>query len=222
MNTTLKDIVKEELQKLLQDNFIYPISNSKWVSPLVIVPKKNGKWRICVDFRELNKATYRDYFSFPFIDQVLDTLFGKKYFSFLNGFSGYNQIQISQEDQDKTTFTCPWGTYAYRVLPFGLCNSPATFQRVVLAIFSDLTHDCVDVYMDDLTVCMDDFQQALDNLEKVLVRCKETNLSLSNKKSRIFLTKGIVLGHHISGIGIRVDPTKIDIISQIKIPSSQK
>jgi hypothetical protein len=118
MNPALKDIVKEELQKILQANLIYPISDSQWVYPLVIVPKKNGKWRICVDIRELNKATHRDYFPLPFIDQVLDTLSGKKYFSFLDGFSGYNQIQIAPEDQEKTTFTCPWGTYAYRILPF--------------------------------------------------------------------------------------------------------
>ena len=129
MNPALKDIVKEELQKLLNVNFIYSILDSKWVSPLVVVPKKNGKWKICVDYRDLNKSTLKDYFPLPFIDQVLDTLAGKKYFSFLNGFSGYNQIQIAPEDQEKTTFTCPWGTYAYRVLPFGLCNAPATFQK---------------------------------------------------------------------------------------------
>ena len=127
MNPALKDIVKEELQKLLDAGFIYPISDSEWVSPLVLVPKKNGKWRICVDYQELNKATKKDHFPLPFIDQVLDGLAGKKFFSFLDGFSGYNQIQISPEDQDKTTFTCPWGTFAYRVLPFGLCNAPATF-----------------------------------------------------------------------------------------------
>ena len=98
MNPTLKDIVKEELQKLLHVNFIYLISDSKWVSPLVIVPKKNGKWRICLEFRELNKDTYRDYFPLPFIDQVLDTLSGKMYFSFLDGFSGYNKIQIAPKD----------------------------------------------------------------------------------------------------------------------------
>jgi hypothetical protein len=114
MNRALKYIVKEELQKLLHVNFIYPISDSKWVSPLVIVPKNNGKWRICVDFRELNKGTYIDYFIFPFIDQVLDTLSGKMYFSFLDGFSGYNQIQIAPKYQEKTTFIFPWGTYAYR------------------------------------------------------------------------------------------------------------
>jgi hypothetical protein len=158
MNPSLKDIVKEELQKLLHANFIYPISDSKCVSPLVIVPKKNGKWGICLEFQELNKDTYRNYFPFPFIDQVLDTLSGKRYFSFLYDFSGYNQIQISPEDQEKTTFTCPWGTYAYRVLPFGLCNAPATYQRVFLAILSELTHDCVEVYMDDFTIYGDDFQ----------------------------------------------------------------
>jgi len=99
MNPTLKDIVKEELQKLLDAGFIYPISYSKWVSPLVLVPKKNGKWRICVDYRELNKATKKEHFPFPFIDQVLDGLAGKKFFSFLDGFSGYNQIWISPEEQ---------------------------------------------------------------------------------------------------------------------------
>ena len=98
MNPSLRDIVKEELQKLLNVNFIYPISHSRWVSPLVVVPKKNGKWQICVDYRELNKATLRYHFSFSFIDQVLDTLSEKKYFSFLDGFSGYNQIQIAPKD----------------------------------------------------------------------------------------------------------------------------
>ena len=126
LNPHLRDIVKEELQKLLDVDFIYPISDSWWVSPLVIVPKKNGKWQIYVDYRELNKATQKDHFPLPFIDQVLDTLAGKNFFSFLDGFSGYNQIQISLEDQDKTTFTCPWGTFAYRVFPFRLCNAPAT------------------------------------------------------------------------------------------------
>ena len=112
MNPMMKEIMKEELQKLLQVGFIYPISDSQWVSPLVVVPKKNWKWRICVDYRELNKATLKDHFPLPFIDQVLDSLAGKKLFSFLDGFSGYNQIKIALEDQDKTTFTCPWGTYA--------------------------------------------------------------------------------------------------------------
>lgn len=127
MNPALIDIVKEELKKLLDAGFIYSISDSEWVSPLVLVPTKNGKWIICVDYQELNKATKKDHFPLPFIDQLLDGLAGKKFFSFLDGFSRYNHIQINPEDQDKTNFTCPWGTFAYRVLPFGLCNTPATF-----------------------------------------------------------------------------------------------
>jgi len=98
MNLALKDIVKEELQKILDVGLIYPISHSEWVSPLVLVPKKNWNWRICVNYRELNKAIKKDDFPLPFIDQVLDGLVGKKKFSFLDRFSGYNQIQIFLED----------------------------------------------------------------------------------------------------------------------------
>ena len=99
MNPALKDIVKEELQKLLNVSFIYPISDSKWVSPPMVVPKKvTRKWCICVDFQELNKATLKDYFPLPFIDQVLDTMSSKQYFSFLDGYSEYNQILIAPED----------------------------------------------------------------------------------------------------------------------------
>eukprot|EP00253_Pinus_taeda_P025855 PITA_25855 len=168
LNPHLKEVVKVELQKLSDVNFIYPISDSKWVSPLVVVPKKNGKWIICVDYRELNKETQKDHFPFPFIDQVLDTLAGKKFFSFLDGFNGYNQIQIAPEDQDKTTFTCPWETFAYRVLTFGLCNAPATFQRAIPRIFADLINEGLEVYMDDFTPYRDQFDPALETLEKVL------------------------------------------------------
>jgi len=150
---------------------------------------------------------------------VLDTLFGKKYFYFLDG---YNQIQIAKVDQENTTFTCPWGTYAYRVLPLFLCNAPATFQRVVLAIFFDFIHDCVEVYMDDFTVYGDDFPQALENLEKVLVRRQEAHLALSSSKCKMMQNKGIVLGHHVSFKGIKVDTSKIEVISRIPIPSTQK
>ena len=155
-----------------------------------------------MDYRALNKATQKYHFPFPFIDQVLDTLAGKKFFSFLDGFSGYNQIHIAPEDQDKTTFTFPWGTFAYRVLPFGLCNAPATFQRAVLEIFSDLVNDSVEIYMDDFTPYGNSFEEALDNLEKVLKRCKQTHLSLSTEKCHMMMQEGIVLGHFILAAGI--------------------
>jgi len=133
---------------------------------------------------------------------VLDGLARKKFFSFLNGFSEHNQIQISSEDQDKTTFTCPWGTFAYQVLPFGLCNAPATFQRAVLSIFSELVHDSVEIYMDDFTPYESNFQEALTNLGKVLTTCIEMNLSLSPEKCEFLMTEGTVLGHTISRQGL--------------------
>eukprot|EP00253_Pinus_taeda_P017525 PITA_17525 len=222
MNPNLREIVKEELQKLLNVNFIYPISDSRWVSPLVVVPKKNGKWRVCIDYRELNKATLKDHFPLPFIDRVLDTLAGKKYFSFLDGYGGYNQIQVAPENQKKTTFTCPWETFSYQVLPFGLCNAPAKFQRAVLGIFPDLIHDCVEVYMDDFTVYRDSFEEALENLEKVLIICKETNLSLSHEKCFMMFTEGIDFGLHVLGDGIKVDRTKVEVISKLPIPNCEK
>jgi len=195
LNPHLKDVVKAELQKLLDVNIIYPISYSKWVSPLMVVPKKSWKWRICVDYRELNKATQKDHFPLPFTDQVLDTLAGKKFFSLLDGFNGYNQIQIAREDQDKTTFTCPWGTFSYRFLPFGLCNAPATFQRAILSIFADLINERLEVYMDDFTPYGEDFDPALYTLEKGLQRCIATRLCLNHEKCYMLMTEGLILGH---------------------------
>eukprot|EP00253_Pinus_taeda_P006126 PITA_06126 len=220
MNPALKDIVKEEVQKLLDAGFIYPISDSEWVSPLVLVPEKNGKWRICVDYRELNKATKKDHFPLPFIDQVLDGLAGKRFFSFLDGFNGYNQIQISPKNQDKTNFTCPWGTFSYCILPFGLCNVPATFQRSVLSIFGELVHDSVEIYMDDFTPYGSSFQEALSNLGKFLSKCIAMNLSLSPEKYEFLMTEGTVLGHTISRQGLQVYPSKNSIIK--KVPPPQK
>eukprot|EP00253_Pinus_taeda_P029982 PITA_29982 len=218
MNPALKDIVREELEKLLDAGFIYPISNSEWVSPLVLVPKKNCKWRICVDYGELNKATKKDHFPLPFIDQALDSLAGKKFFSFLDGFSGYNQIQISPKYQDNTIFTCRWGTFAYWVLPFGFCNAPTTFQRAVLRIFSELVHDAVEIYMDDFTPYGSDFQEALSNLGKVLDKCIEMILSLNLEKCEFLMTEGTMLGQAISQQELQVDPNKIAIIQRVPPP----
>eukprot|EP00253_Pinus_taeda_P026227 PITA_26227 len=221
MNPNLREIAKEELQKLLNAGFIYPISDSEWVSLLVIIPKKNGKWRVCVDYRALNKSTQKDHFPLPFIDQVLDSLSGKRFFSFLDGFSGYNQIKIAPQDQDKTTFTSPWGTFAYKVLPFGLCNAPTTFQRAVIGIFSNMLNDSLEIFMDDFTPYGVTFKDALQNLEKVLKCCIESHLSLSIEKCHMMMNEGIVLGHFISFLGIQFDPSKVQVIQTLPIPKTQ-
>jgi hypothetical protein len=221
MNPNLREILKEELQNFFNAGFIYPISDNEWVSPLVIVLKKNRKWRVCVDYRDLNKVTQKIHFLLPFIDQVLHSLVGKKFFSFLDGFSGYNQIKIAPQDQDKTTFTSPWGTFSYRVLPFGLCNAPTTFQRAVIGIFSDMINDSMEIFMDDFTPYGVSFEESLQNIEKVLNRCIQFHLSLRTKKCHMMMSEGVVLGRFISSQGIQVDPSKIQVIENLPIPKTQ-
>ena len=136
-------------------------------------------WRVCIDYRRLNEVTRKDYFPLPFMDQLLERISGQLFHCFLDGHSGYFQIEIAVEDQGKTTFTCPFGTYAYRRMPFGLCNAPATFQRSMLSIFSDLVERIMEVYMDDIIVYGGSFEECLINLETVLHRCIEKNLVLN-------------------------------------------
>ncbi|RDX62127.1 Retrovirus-related Pol polyprotein from transposon 17.6, partial [Mucuna pruriens] len=134
----------------------------------------------------------------------------------------YMQIHIAPEDQHKTTFTCPFGTFAYTLMPFGLCNVSSMFQRCMTSIFSDLLQECMEVFTDDFTVYADSFKACLGNLFKVLKRCIDTNLVLNFEKCHFLVTEGIVLGHLVSNRGIKVDKSKIDIISSLPNPSSMR
>ena len=136
-------------------------------------------WRVCIDYRRLNEVTRKDHFPLPFIDLLLDRISGHPFYYFLDGYFGYFQIEIAVEDQEKTTFTCPFGTYAYMRMPFGLFNAPTTFQRCMFSIFSDLVELIMEVYMDDITIYGDTFEECLTNLETVLHRCIEKNLVLN-------------------------------------------
>ena len=240
LNPVMKEVVKKEILKWLDAGIIYPISSSSWVSPVQCVPKKGGTtvitnekneliptrtvtgWRICMDYRQLNLATKKDHFPLPFIDQMLDRLAGKEFFCFLDGYSGYNQIHIAPEDQEKTTFTCPYGTFAFRRMPFGLCNAPATLQRCMMSIFSDMIEDTMEVFMDDFSVIGTSFDNCLDNLKKSLERCEAHDLILNWEKCHFMVQEGIVLGHLVSPRGLEVDKAKLEVIMQMPEPTSVK
>nr|GEW41552.1 reverse transcriptase domain-containing protein [Tanacetum cinerariifolium] len=197
INPKIHDVIKKEVEKLLNAGLIYPISDSPFVSPVHCVPKKGSftivkndeneliptrlvtGWRVCIDYRKLNEATRKDHFPLPFMDQMLERLAGNEYYCFLDGFSGYFQIPIDPRDQEKTTFTCPYGTFAYRRMPFGLCNAPGTFQRCMLAIFHDMVEKMMEVFMDDFSVFGNSFETCLSRLDKMLQRCEDTKLCLN-------------------------------------------
>ncbi|GKB51518.1 reverse transcriptase domain-containing protein, partial [Tanacetum coccineum] len=179
-------------------------------------------WRVCIDYRKLNDATRKDHFPLPFMDQMLERLAGNEYYCFLDGFSGYFQIPIDPLDQEKTTFTCPYGTFAYRRMPFGLCNAPGTFQRCMVAIFHDMIEKTMEVFMDDFSVFGDSFSSCLSHLDKMLQRCEDTNLVLNWEKCHFMVKEGIVLGHKISKSGIEVDKSKVDVIAKLPHPTTVK
>jgi hypothetical protein len=192
----MREVVKEVL-KLLKAGVIYPISDSEWVSPVQVVPKKGGmtvirnekneliphqtitSWLMCIDYRKLNKATRKDHFPLPFIDEMLERLANHSFFCYLDGYSGYRQIPIHPDNQSKTTFICPYGSFAYRRMSFGLCNAPASFQMCMMAIFSDLIKRVMEVFMDDFSIYGKTFMDCLANLDKVLKRCQMADLVLN-------------------------------------------
>jgi hypothetical protein len=152
----------------------------------------------------------------------LDRLARHEYYCFLDDYSGYNQIAIATEDQEKTTFTCPYGTFALRRMPFGLCNAPATFQRCMMAIFLDMMEQIIEVFMDDFSIFRTSFDDCLIKLALVLERCEKTNLILNWEKCHFMVKECIVLGHRISEKEIEVDRAKIKAIDKLLPPTTVK
>ncbi|GJT56245.1 reverse transcriptase domain-containing protein, partial [Tanacetum coccineum] len=218
-NQKIHEVIKKEVIKLLDARLIYPISDSPWVSPVHCVPKKGGmtvvenkdneliptrlvtEWHVCIDYRKLNDVTRKDHFQLPFMDQMLERLAGNEYYYFLDGFSRYFQIPIDPQDQEKTTFTCPYGMFPYRHMPFGLCNASGTFQRCMMAIFHDMIEETMKVFMDDFLVFGNYFSSCLSHLDKMLKWCEDSNLVLNWEKCHFMVKEGIVLGHKISRSG---------------------
>ena len=213
--------VQKEIARLLEAGLIFPVDNSSWCAPIVVSVKKNGKIRICVDFKQLNKATIKDFYPLPFIDQILDFLAGKECYSFMDCFVGYNQIALAPEDKLKTTFTTIFGTFAWHVMPFGLCNAPATYQRFMHETFKDMETQSLRIYLDDLGAATDSTKH-VEALRAGLEKCREKSVALNPDKCLFVVPYGLLLGHLISGRGIQMDPAKVALLLALKAPTSRK
>nr|GEW04841.1 reverse transcriptase domain-containing protein [Tanacetum cinerariifolium] len=198
---------------LLEEDYSPKVQSQRRVNPKIhdIIKKKVEKL--------LDVGLIYPIFDSPW---MLERLAGNEYYCFLDGFSSYFHIPIDPKDQEKTTFTCPYGTFAYKRMPFGLCNAPETFQRCMMAIFHDMIEQTMEVFMDDFSVFGNSFSTCLTNLEKMLKRCKDTKLALNWKKSHFMVKEGIVLGHKISKKGIEVDKAKIKVNSKLPHPTTVK
>jgi hypothetical protein len=209
--------IKMEVEKLLKAGFIYPIHLTQWVSNLVPVDKKQGTIHVCTDFCDLNKECPKDNYPTPFIDQIIDECVVCKAFSFMDGFSGYNQIQIKPEDQHKTTFICPWGAFTYKKMPFGLKNAGATFQWAMSFAFHNLKH-IVEAYLDDLASRSHKRKDHPTHLRLIFERCRYFRIRLNSNKCSFCVTSGSLLRFIVLTTGIMVYPLKVEVIIQLPPP----
>lgn len=206
---------------MLKKNVIEP-SSSPWASPVVLVKKKDGSWRFCIDYRHLNKVTKKDVYPLPRIDDALDCLHGASYFSSIDLRSGYWQIAVDAQDREKTAFVTHDGLYQFKVMPFGLCNAPATFERMIdflLRGFKWLTCIC---YLDDVIVFSPTFETHLHRLADILEVFRRAGLQLNSSKCRFGGRQLKILGHVVDAAGVRPDPDKVRAVQEFPIPRSAK
>jgi hypothetical protein len=221
-NPLLLPMMEREIKKLLDARIIIPLRYSEWIANLVPVRKKNGEIRLCVDFRNLNKCSRKDNYPLPKMEHMLQKVSGSKVMSFIDGFSGYNQIAVHPEDREKTAFTTPWGTFMYEKMPFGLMNAGATFQRAMDIAFIGEKDKFVLIYLDDITVFSSSHELHLQHLRKVFLKCRRYGISLNPKKSNFALKEGKLLGHIVSEEGVKIDPKRVEAIRNLSLPRSKK
>ena len=188
------------------------VNHPEWFANVFWMPKKDGKVRMCVDFQDLNKASPKDDFPLPYIALLL----------VMDGFLAYNQIKMGREDMEKTSFITPWGTYCYKVMPFGLKNACATYQHDVTTLLHDLIHKEVEVYVDDMIVKSKDREEHIPAFQKFFERIQFYKLQLNPKKCTFGVTSGKLLGFMVSQRGIEVDLDKIKAIVEMKPPRIEK
>ena len=201
--------IREEVKKQFDVGFLAVAKYPQWVANIVPVPKKDGKVRMCVDYRDLNRANPKDDFPLPHIDVLVDNTAQHSFFSFVDGYSGYNQIKMAPEDMEKTTFITPWGTFCYKVMSFGLKNVGATYQRAMVTLFHDMMHKEIEVYVDDMIAKSRTEEDHVVNLQKLFERLRKFKLRLNPAKCTFGVRSGKLLGFVVSQKGIEVDLDKV-------------
>ena len=214
--------VADEVTKLLAAGFIREVHYSKWLANVVLVKKANGKWRMCVDFMNLNRACLKDSFPLPRIDQLVDSTARHKLLTFMDAFSGYNQIKMAKEDQENTSFITSQGLYCYKVMPFGLKNAGATYQMLVYKIFSRQIGRNMEVYVDDMLVKSREELTHLDDLKETFATLKQYQMKLNPAKCVFGVASGKFLGFMVSQRGIKANPEKVQAIIDMTSPKTVK
>ena len=214
-----REEAREMLEKMKKQGVIEP-SNSPWSSPVVLVRKKDNSLRFCVDYRMLNDVTQKDSYPLPRIDDTIDTLAGSRMFSTLDLKSGYWQVGIHPQDREKTAFSIGEGLWQFTVMPFGLCNAPATFERLMEYVLQGLNWRTCLVYLDDIIVVGKTFEEHLRNLGEVFQRIRKAGMKLNPTKCALFKSKVKYLGHIVSAEGVGTDPEKIKAVNHWPVPQS--
>ena len=215
----LKDEIDKQIQEMLERGIIKP-SSSPWSSPVVLVDKKDGSKRFCVDYRILNKNTVKDSYPLPRIDESIDALNGAKYFCTLDLASGYWQVPLDDDAKPKSAFVVPGGLYQFEVMPFGLCNAPSTFERLMETALVGLHWKILLVYLDDVIVFGSSVDEVVGRLKIVLDRLRDADLKLKPKKCHLFQKQVLYLGHVVSEDGVSTDPAKLESIRTWPTPTN--
>ena len=216
-----RETIRHQIQEMLAYGAIRP-SQSPWASPVVLVGKKDGETRFCVDYRKLNDVTVKDAHPLPRIADMLESLRGSRYFTILDAAKGYWQIPVAPDSIEKTAFSCPEGLFEFTVMPFGLCNAPATYQRAMQQVLAGLIGQGCLVYIDDILIYSRTFAEHLRMLTTVLERCHASGILLKAEKCRFAQAETEYLGHVISEAGVKPDPKKLDKLRHYPMPTDQR
>ena len=217
-----KKSINEEVGKLLQEGAIREVEYPEWLANVVLVKKANGKWRLCIDFTDINKACPKDSFPLPRIDLIVDATAGYELLSFMDAFSGYNQISMDPNDQEKTSFVTAQGTYCYQVMPFGLKNAEATYQRLVNRMFQKQIGATMEVYIDDMLVKSTTAGLHIAHLSEAFQILRNYNMKLNPAKCAFGVSAGKFLGFIVNHRGIKANSDKIKVVLDMPSPSGIK